>query len=137
IIRTSRENTMDLNRRDFIQIGGKLLVFASVGATLGQITGAEEPGDAYKMADHWWGMLIDIDVCIGCGNCVRACSNENGVPKGYFRTWVERYEIEENKPPRVDSPNGAMEGFPPSSRTDLKSFFVPKLCNHCVDSPCV
>jgi tetrathionate reductase subunit B len=128
---------MDLNRRDLIQIGGKLLVLASVGATLGQITGAEEPSDAYNMADHWWGMLIDIDFCIGCGNCVRACSNENGVPKGYFRTWVERYEVEENQLPRVDSPDGAMEGFPPSRRSDLKRFFVPKLCNHCVDSPCV
>jgi Fe-S-cluster-containing dehydrogenase component len=37
----------------------------------------------------------------------------------------------------VESPNGAMEGFPPSTRDGLKSFFVPKLCNHCVDSPCV
>ena len=34
------------------------------------------------MADHWWGMIIDIDKCIGCGNCVRACSNENHVPEG-------------------------------------------------------
>ena len=77
--------------------GGKLLVLASVGATLEQITGAEPARDAYKMADHWWGMLIDIDKCIGCGNCVRACSKENNVPQGYFRTWVERYQIEEGE----------------------------------------
>jgi Fe-S-cluster-containing dehydrogenase component len=37
-------------------------------------------------------MIIDIDKCIGCGNCVRACSKENNVPEGYFRTWVERYQ---------------------------------------------
>ncbi len=128
---------MDMTRRDLIQIGGKLLVLASVGATLEQITGAEAPSDAYKAADHWWGMLIDIDVCIGCGNCVRACSNENGVPKGYFRTWVERYQVEEHGQPHVESPNGAIDGFPPSTQVDLKSFFVPKLCNHCADSPCV
>ena len=79
----------------FSSVGGKLLVIASVGATFEQITGAEPPPDTYKMADHWWGMLIDIDKCIGCGNCVRACSNENQVPKGYFRTWVERYEVPE------------------------------------------
>ncbi len=128
---------MDISRRDFIDFGTKLLVLASVGATLEQITGAEAPPDTYKAADHWWGMLIDIGKCIGCGNCVRACAKENNVPDGYFRTWVERYEIEEEKQPKVDSPNGAMDGFPVPTPVDLKSFFVPKLCNHCVDSPCV
>jgi len=128
---------MDISRRDFFEAGGKLLVLASVGATLEQITGAAPASEAYKMADHWWGMIIDIDKCIGCGNCVRACSQENKVPQGYFRTWVERYEVEENKQPHVVSPNGAMDGFPLPTPADLKSFFVPKLCNHCADSPCV
>jgi Fe-S-cluster-containing dehydrogenase component len=129
---------MDITRRDLFNIGGKLLVLASVGATLEQITGAETAPDSYKMADHWWGMIIDIDKCIGCGNCVRACSNENGVPEGYFRTWVERYQVEEgNQTPRVDSPKGAIDGFPADTQPNLKSFFVPKLCNHCADSPCV
>jgi len=126
-----------MTRRDLIDFGSKLLVLASVGATLEQITGAEPAPDAYKTADHWWGMLIDVGKCIGCGSCVRACANENKVPKGYFRTWVERYEIEEDKQPKVDSPNGAMDGFPLPTPVELKSFFVPKLCNHCVDSPCV
>ena len=124
---------MDISRRDLFQIGGKLLVLASVGATLEQITGAEPARDAYKMADHWWGMIIDIDKCIGCGNCVRACSQENNVPEGYFRTWVERYQVEEDQRPQVDSPDGGMDGFPPLTREDVKSFFVPKLCNHCAE----
>jgi len=128
---------MDITRRELIDFGSKLLVLASVGATLEQITGAEPAPEAYKTAEHWWGMLIDIGKCIGCGSCVRACSNENHVPKGYFRTWVERYEIEEDQQPKVDSPNGAMDGFPLPTPADVKSFFVPKLCNHCVDSPCV
>src|ERR1039458_148982 len=103
-------NHMDISRRDLFEIGGKLLVLASVGATLEQITGAETAPDAYRMADHWWGMIIDIDKCIGCGNCVRACSKENNVPDGFFRTWVERYEIEDGNgaltQPIVDSPKG-------------------------------
>jgi len=127
---------METTRRDFIEIGGKLLVLASAGATLEQITGAEPAPETYKMAEHWWGMLIDISKCIGCGNCVRACSNENHVPDGYFRTWVERYQIEGDKQPHVESPNGAIDGFPLPVTADVKSFFVPKLCNHCVDSPC-
>jgi Fe-S-cluster-containing dehydrogenase component len=128
---------MEISRRDLFTIGGKLLVLASVGATLEQITGAAPAPEAYRMADHWWGMIVDIDKCIGCGNCVRACSNENQVPRGYFRTWVERYQVGEDQQPQVDSPNGAMDGFPPSTRTGVKSFFVPKLCNHCEHSPCV
>jgi Fe-S-cluster-containing dehydrogenase component len=128
---------MEISRRDLIGIGGKLLMIASVGATLEEITGAAPAGDAYRMADHWWGMIIDIDKCIGCGNCVRACATENGVPAGFFRTWVERYQVQEGQQPRVDSPGGAIDGFPPSTRTDLKSFYVPKLCNHCAGSPCV
>jgi tetrathionate reductase subunit B len=128
---------MEITRRDLIDFGSKLLVLASVGATLEQITGAEPAPEAYKAASHWWGMLIDIGKCIGCGSCVRACANENKVPTGYFRTWVERYQIEEDKQPKVDSPNGGMDGYPLPTPVDLKSFFVPKLCNHCVDSPCV
>jgi Fe-S-cluster-containing dehydrogenase component len=128
---------MDITRRDLIDFGTKLLVLASVGASLEQITGAEPPPDAYKMAEHWWGMLIDIGKCIGCGNCVQACAKENNVPDGYYRTWIERYQIEEDKQPKVDSPKGGMDGFPLPTPVDVKSFFVPKLCNHCVDSPCV
>jgi Fe-S-cluster-containing dehydrogenase component len=129
---------MEITRRDMLSVGGKLLMIASVGATFEQITGAAPPSDAYRMADHWWGMIIDIDKCIGCGNCVRACSNENQVSKDYFRTWVERYEVPEGYVnPRVSSPQGAINGFPPSKQTSLKSFFVPKLCNQCADSPCV
>ncbi len=133
---------MDMTRRELLEAGGKLLILASVGATLEQITGTAPASEAYKAAEHWWGMIIDIDKCIGCGNCVRACSNENKVPKGYFRTWVERYQVKEGEhpeevQPHVESPDGGINGFPPATREDFKSFYVPKLCNHCAESPCV
>ena len=103
----------------------------------GRNAGAGSPN--YKMSDHWWGMLIDIPKCIGCGNCVRACQAENDVPDGYFRTWVERYHVsDENMTnPEVISPDGGKEGFPVARRRmQGKYFFVPKMCNHCADSPC-
>ncbi|HNX50825.1 MAG TPA: 4Fe-4S dicluster domain-containing protein, partial [Thermoanaerobaculaceae bacterium] len=57
------------------------------------------------------------------------------------RTWVERYRVPEGdlEHPLVDSPNGGYDGFPELSQPDkgAKSFFVPKLCNHCAHSPCV
>ena len=97
--------------------------------------------DSYRMADHWWAMLIDIEKCIGCGNCVRACAAENSVPEGYYRTWIERYVIDdwsnELGTPQVDSPDGGIHGFPPKAiPATAKAFFVPKMCNHCADSPC-
>ena len=37
--------------------------------------GTPEASPNYQMSEHWWGMLINIPKCIGCGNCVRACAN--------------------------------------------------------------
>jgi len=132
---------MTMNRRELLAQGGKLLVLTSAAAAglESMRVGATPRPDAPKEAQHWWGMIIDIEKCIGCGNCVRACANENDVPDGYFRTWVERYHVEgwDAEHPQVDSPNGAKEGFPPHPERTGKNFFVPKLCNHCTDSPCV
>src|SRR5450432_860210 len=88
-----------------------------------------ETADQYKMADHWWAMIIDIEKCIGCGNCVRACAAENKVPEGFFRTWIERYTVETFDNPQVDSPDGGIHGFPIKDiSTTAKTYFVPKMC---------
>jgi len=125
---------MDLHRRELLAGAGKFIILS--GSARAALNGDTQN---YNRAEHWWGMAIDVSKCIGCGNCVRACAAENGVPKGYFRTWVERYQIngDDSEHPKVDSPDGGINGFPPRHATGVKSFFVPKLCNHCVDSPCV
>lgn len=95
----------------------------------------------YRAEDHDYAMGIDIHKCIGCGRCADACKNENLVPRDihFFRTWVERYAIMEGGEAAVDSPNGGIDGFPEVSYPEevLRSFFVPKLCNHCDNPPCV
>lgn len=134
-----------MTRREVLAGTGKLLVLSSAAAAALESAGGAvaEPAPAeqpYKMSDHWWTMVIDVDKCIGCGSCVRACEQENDVPRGYFRTWVERYHVEDwERPghPVVDSPNGAHDGFPPNPKLGGKNFMVPKLCNQCTDSPCV
>ena len=125
---------MNLSRRQF-------LVLVPATAVAWQYVLAGTPRDApnYQLADHWWGMLLDITKCIGCGNCVRACQAENDFPDGYFRTWVERYlRTDWNlTTPEVISPDGGKEGFPTAEEVkDGMYFFVPKMCNHCADSPC-
>ncbi|MDH5509461.1 MAG: 4Fe-4S dicluster domain-containing protein [Nitrospinota bacterium] len=117
--------------------------------------------DAPDWLDHYWVYLIDTTKCIGCGACVRADKRENSVPPKFFRTWVERYQITEDNHVHVDSPNGGHDGFLPEDLAQLltsveletdgspqgigrvkkqgrvtKGFFVPKMCNHCRNTPC-
>lgn len=140
-----------MNRREFLEQTGLFLVMsATASAALDFVlAGKPEAAPSYNSVDHWWAMVIDIEKCIGCGACVRACKEENDVPLEpyYFRTWVERYHVPAKDPnhpvaedhPVVDSPNGGYDGFDDKYRAGdgSKNFFVPKLCNHCAHSPCV
>jgi tetrathionate reductase subunit B len=106
------------------------------------LLGAQESApDEYDPTEHLYGMGIDVSKCIGCGQCVAACKVENDVPLDphFFNTWVERYVIGLDGEVEVDSPNGGMDGFPPtvSEGGMRRAFFVPKLCNHCANPPCV
>ena len=91
-------------------------------------------------AEHSYAFVININNCIGCGNCVRACKREHSVPSEVFRTWVERY-ILTSEGVYVDSPEGALKGFEEVNaelrEKALTSMFVPKMCNHCDEPPCV
>lgn len=88
--------------------------------------------------EHYWAYVIDTTKCIGCGNCVRADKRENKVAEHFFRTWVERYQLTDREHVYVDSPNGGHDGFHKSTVEGhvVKAFFVPKMCNHCRNTPC-
>ncbi len=102
---------------------------------------AESAGKKYGFEGHRYTFIVDTTRCIGCGACVRACKEENKVPDDFFRTWVERYTIRKDSEVIVDSPDGALNGFKELESVELtevaKAFFVPKLCNHCSNPPCV
>ncbi len=98
----------------------------------------------WKRKRPYWGFAIDIDKCIGCTSCMEACKTENNVPDQpfYFRTWVERYAIRRSGEVNVESstkPKKGIEGYTTLQDQEniVKTFFVPKLCNLCEDSPCV
>ncbi|MFH2005257.1 MAG: 4Fe-4S dicluster domain-containing protein [bacterium] len=90
----------------------------------------------YDWSKHYWGYAIDTTKCIGCCSCMRACRAENDVPKKHFRTWVERYRIDEKGSVQVDAATGGNYVFGRKVGTVKKAFFVPKLCNHCEKSVC-
>lgn len=75
-----------------------------------------------------YGMLVDIDRCTGCYNCVLACRDEHAgndyrpiaAPQpASGHKWIDLREHERGKFPRV--------------RID----YVPALCQQCKDAPCV
>ena len=74
-----------------------------------------------------WGMIIDLDKCIGCQACTVACKEENSVPHGSPKEQGQRREIYWNRVIAVS------EGEYPTVRVE----FIPIPCMHCEDAPCV
>lgn len=145
--KSSPKKSKNIKRRHFIK--NFILLFGSF-ATPVVLTAQDKLkklqswilGEDYNPFEHYYGMGIDINKCIGCGRCVDACKTENEVPREpfFFRTWVERYKIFDDGSSVVDSPNGAINGFKKSAvdgKNIMRSFFVPKICNHCDNPPCV
>lgn len=96
--------------------------------------------EKYDPEAHKYVFLVDINRCIGCGSCCVADKREYRVPDGQYRTWVERYIIAEDGEVYVDSPKGALEGYPEPreiGKPIRDAFFVPKLCNMCEEPACV
>lgn len=84
--------------------------------------------DIYPPHDHdtyRWGMIVDLDRCIGCSACVAACYAENNIgvvgqaqmAKGREMAWlrIERY-------------------YDPQDPSQV--IFLPMMCQHCDNAPC-
>jgi molybdopterin-containing oxidoreductase family iron-sulfur binding subunit len=62
-------------------------------------------------------MVIDLQRCVGCGACIIACNNENNLQEGVV--WSSKI-------------NRTVGTFP-----NVRYDYVPTLCNHCANAPCV
>lgn len=63
-----------------------------------------------------YGMVIDLERCIGCNACTVACKQKNGTPRGTF--WCKVTTTEEGE-------------YPKAYRKHM-----PTLCNHCENAVC-
>ena len=68
------------------------------------------------------GLVIDQERCIGCEACTVACKIENNSTSH----WIQ-----------VETLNVAQKDTPSGKFPDLKMEWLPRLCNHCSNPPCV
>jgi Fe-S-cluster-containing dehydrogenase component len=129
------------SRRNFFKTAAALAGATVASTVLLPFNGIVFAADAEKKKGPWYGIGIDLEKCIGCGRCASSCKLENDVPKEpfFYRNWVEQYTVKNDGSIVVESPNGGIDGFKQSVPDEdiFKSFFVPKMCNHCHKSPCV
>lgn len=148
-------STIPISRRQALQLGlVSLPCLAGSTALYSWMTGlATEPTSTvdpiiadYDATAHRWGFIVDARVCIGCGQCVVACKQENGVPfdEEHTRTWVERHAFTEDGVLYTDAPDAGIHGFPPESVAPgvepgaiRSTQFVSRLCMQCENPPCV
>lgn len=64
-----------------------------------------------------WGMVIDLNRCVGCQTCTIACKHANDTPPGV--QWRRVLDVEQGT-------------FP-----DVERLFLVVGCQHCADPPCV
>lgn len=102
-------------RRRFVQFSMTAAAGAASAAFVGRVTmRAIETLNMDSGADRDWVMVIDLNRCDGCGDCVQACQQLHNVPEG--QEWIKIYEM-------VDK-----EG---------NTYSFPRPCMQCDNPPCV
>jgi tetrathionate reductase subunit B len=104
-----------LHRRDFLKKSGTTVASAAVLA--GSLSSCRPHTKNKSKPEKRLAMVIDLRKCYGCHSCSIACKSEFNVPLGVWRSWVKT--IDKGTYPNV------------------KRSFLPRLCNHCENPPCV
>ena len=138
---------MSCSRRDLLKKSVGLALGAALPAGAFQLLSPARARAAVGDPKVRWVFLVDVQKCVGCGLCVKACKLENEIPyeAPVSRTWVERYVNTRDGGEYIDTPLAGRDGFSSpvmegkeiAPEEIVKAFFVPKLCNQCDNPPCV
>ena len=102
------------SRRDFLKLAGALAVTAGVAqVAMNQMTVNASSGGEEGTGPQW-GMLIDINLCIGCQYCTFSCEAVNNLADDM------RYCVVTTETTQTG-----------------KEFFLSRPCMHCQEAPCV
>ncbi|MFC6719126.1 4Fe-4S ferredoxin N-terminal domain-containing protein [Natrialbaceae archaeon GCM10025810] len=82
----------------------------------------DAPVDVDEEGERQWGMVIDLERCDGCLQCVIGCQDEHNWDPGSNWMYVMAWEDDENPVPDDAAP-GEMN-------------FLVRPCQHCNDAPC-
>lgn len=113
-----------LNRLGTLTAGAAIIPVAGAGTlSANSIIRNNNQPDRKGMVGKRYAMVVDLRKCVGCQACTVGCSIENQAPIGQFRTTVKQYEV------TLDNGDTDIQ--------NVKSFMLPRLCNHCDNPPCV
>jgi molybdopterin-containing oxidoreductase family iron-sulfur binding subunit len=101
-----------ISRRDFLKASSVGIAATIVPLAIGGLAKAQSSISGKKLA-----MVIELQRCVGCGGCVIGCKNENNVKENV--AWASRI-------------SRTVGQFP-----NVKYEYIPTLCNHCENAPCV